>query len=387
MKKRFLSALLLSVHLLLPRFNAAAQPHALSRLDSFFAAQAARQQLFGNVLITQDNTVIYKTCSGFRDIDNNVPNSDSSAFAVASISKVITATAILQLKEKGLLKLDDKLTDYFADFPFAGITIRHLLTHTSGLPSYELFDSIASARPDKVFVNEDIPDALKRWSKPLAKPGEDWYYSGMNYCLLALIIEKISKLNLQDYFKKYIFEPAGMDHSSLENYFITADDKNKVINYEPAFTHSTKLFDVNNIPTYKRMLYNYGGFLGQGGLVTTVGDMAKFDRAWFSGKLIGPASIEESLTSVKLKNGVAAAATNTFDGKGMGSCGLGWSICAHPLLGKLVWYEGIRPGIKTLYLHATATNQTVIILGNTGNNANLIAMAVYSLKLINGHLQ
>ena len=365
-------------------FCARAQESIVHQLDSFYTSEYGLGKLMGNVLIIQDDSVIYKKSFGYQDIERNIPNSDSSAFGMASVTKIFTATAILQLHEKKLLGLDDDYVKYFPDFPFPDITIRQLLSHTSGLPAYELFlDSLTGALPEKIFGNEDVIPALKVWHKPLHNaPGEGWHYSSMNYCLLALLVEKLSGMPLNDYFSKYIFGPAGMQHSYSANYLTRRDNPQRTINYAPVSSLSPGLKDVNKIPREKAIVYNCGGFTGQGGLVTTIADMAGFDKAYFSGKLISYASMDEAMTPVLLKNG-RPAISGTLLGKGFAGYGLGWFVGIHPMLGRVVWHTGGRPGIMAIYVHDIPNNQAVLILENEQNKGKIDVMAANSLYMTN----
>ena len=137
-----------------------------------------------------------------------MPNTSTTPFNLASISKVITSTAILQLFERRKLTLDDPVQKHLPGFPFPAIRIRHLLTHTSGLPNLELYEDIVARYPDSVIDNYAILPALQIWKKPLPfAPGEKWQYCNTNYDILALIIEKASGLSYPQYLHKNIFRP------------------------------------------------------------------------------------------------------------------------------------------------------------------------------------
>jgi CubicO group peptidase (beta-lactamase class C family) len=352
-------------------------------LDSLYTSEAKTQQLMGNVFVADHGITVYKKSFGYQDIEKQVPNSDSSAFAMASVTKIFTATAIMQLKEKGSLQLNDAFAKYYPGFPYPGITIKQLLAHTSGLPAYELFDSLANALPDSIFGNKDVIPALKLWHKPLHEgAGEVMYYSSMNYCLLALLVEKLSGLSLQDYFSKYIFEPAGMQHSYLENIRTVRSNINRTINYETPAS-SSQLEDVYKIRGGRKVVYNYGGFIGQGGLITTTEDMTRFDKAYFSGKLISQASIEEATTPTKDDDGKPIV-SSTLLGRGFAGYGLGWFVGVHPLLGKIVWHTGGRPGITTIYVHAINKKESIFIFENVRSKARLEPLALTTLEIING---
>lgn len=354
-----------------------------SKMDSVCNAQFAEGLLMGNLLVAEQGRIVYQRSFGFRDMANRLPNTPASAFALASISKAFTATAVLQLKEKGKLGLDDLFIKYFPDFPFPGITIRHLLTHTSGLPEYELFDTLVEKEPRRIFTNRDVIPALKVWSRGLYfKPGDGWSYSSMNYCLLALLVEKLSEETLQDYLAKYIFKPAGMDHTYLENLLIKKDNPDRTVNYESPTYYAPGLVAVDSVADDHQMIFNLGGFSGQGGLTSTTEDLLRFDNAFFSGKLISAGDQEEALTPVKLNNGQIAHARDSLGDLSDSGYGLGWFILNDSTKGKIVWHDGGRPGISTMHLHNLRTDKTVILLENAQEDPHALAVCAY--HLLNG---
>lgn len=358
------------------------QQSIISMVDSFCTAQAAQGKLMGDVLIATGDNNIYNKSFGYRDIEHNQPNTDSSLFAIGGITNTFTATAILQLKEKHLLKLDDRFAKYFPDFPFHDVTIRQLLSHTSGLPAYELLDSQTKVSPGRIFFNEDIIPALKRWHHTLDDAGLGWHYSAMNYSLLALLIEKLSDMKLADYFRQHIFEPAGMNHSYLENYPAPQPNNNRTINYQPLSANSPQLVNVDSIPGEHRMVYNWRGLTGSGGVVTTTGDMSAFDEAYFSGKLISRESIDEAITPTKLINGRPAVAGTLF-GQGVAGYGLGWNVGMSPAVGGIVWHASQKSGIAAMYAHVRGRNQTIIILENMRGTTRVESITATVLNLVN----
>ena len=190
-------------------------------LDSYFLALSQNQEFNGNILFAENGGIIYQKSFGYADFKKKIKNTDSTLINVASISKNFTAIAVLQLKEKGKLRLDDTFIKYFPEFPYPEITIKHLLSHTSGLPDNEaLLDSIISKNPGKIITNVDIIPALILYKKAKElrfKTGEKkWGYSNIGYSLLALLIEKVSKQLFDVYLRKEIFIPAGMAHTYLQ---------------------------------------------------------------------------------------------------------------------------------------------------------------------------
>jgi len=352
------------------------------KMDSVFSWQAKQGMLMGNLLVADKGKIIYQRSFGFQNLEQKQLNTDSSAFALASIAKIFTATAVLQLKEKGRLKLDEPFQQYFPDFIYPDITIRQLLNHTSGLPEYELFDSLAKLSPDKIFGNQDILPALRVWPKALYfTPGTSWRYSSMNFCLLALLIEKLSGVTLQQYFSSHIFGPAGMKQSYVDNLITSRPNKYRTNNYQSLPLKDT-LVNVNNLSSEHQMIYNYGGFSGQGSLTSTAKDLLLFDRAFFSYRLLSKKSVEEALTPALLTNGTKANAGG-FGGYGASYYGLGWFIAKDTTGGLTVYHPGGRPGVGTVYAHNMSTGQAVILLGNI-SSGEVTASAASAMRMLNG---
>lgn len=360
--------------------NGTAQNIVPDRLDSFFNSVYYYKEINGNVLIARDGNIVYKHSFGYADFNSKKLINDSSGFTLSSISKVFTAAAILQLRDKGKLQLDDFFVKYFPGFPYPDITIRHLLSHTSGLPDYELYEEQIHAHPDKIFTNKDILPSLKMWNKPLRfKPGEAWNYSNTNFCLLALLVEKLSGLEFQKYLYKYIFTPSKMFHTYFASDSKYAMDNNRVHNYEYPFLYSFKLQNVDSMKQYRWRLYNASGFAGQGNIITTAGDMMRFDNALYSGKILKSSSLDEAFAPTKLNNGKNC---NADIGIGKASYGLGWFIQDDTTMGKIVWHTGGQPGGISIFLRNITKKQTVIMFDNAFHKS-LFTNAFNAMAILN----
>jgi len=158
------------------------------KFDSLFSAQ---KDFSGVVFVTENGKTIYHKAFGYREFANQIPLQTSDIFELASVTKQFTAMVIMMLKEKGKLNYDD-LAEKYVDVPYKGITIRHLLTHTSGLPDYQdVMDKYWDK--SKVAGNADAIDYLNKYAPPkLFEPGEKYTYSNTGYLLLASIAEKAS---------------------------------------------------------------------------------------------------------------------------------------------------------------------------------------------------
>lgn len=350
------------------------------RLDSFFQSVHKYGQINGSVLVADKGNIIYEKSFGFADFENEIPNSNNTGFMLASISKVFTSTAVLQLRDKGKFKLDDPLVKYFTNFPYHGITIRNLLSHTSGLPDYQLYEEQIDKNPYKVFTNKDLLPSLKIWTKQLSfKPGEKWEYSNTNFCLLALLVEKVSGITFQQYVQRYIFAPAKMSSTYFSRNPAKADKSNRAINYEYPFLFSDRLQNVDSLKKYRWRTYNASGFVGQGNVIATASDMLRFDNALYSGKLLKRSTLNEAFTPAKLSDGEN---TNATIGIGKASYGLGWFIFADTSSGKIVWHTGGQPGALSIFIRNITKRQTVIMFDNTFNRS-IYGNGVTALAILN----
>lgn len=350
------------------------------QLDSFFNLLNNYHQINGNVLVAENGSILYKKSFGFASFENKVPNNENTRFTLGSVSKVFTSVAILQLKDKGKLKLDDPVIKYFSDFPYVDITIRNLLSHTSGLPDYDLYREQIEKNPNKIFSNTDVLPALEMWKKPLSsKPSEKWAYSNTNFFLLALLVEKLSGLDFQKYLRKFIFTPAKMNNTYFLTDSLRLKDNNRASNYEYPFLFSLTYQNVDSLKKYRWRLYNAGGFIGQGNIITTPDDLLKFDNILYSGKILKPSTLEEAFAPTKLKNGENASANI---GLGKASYGLGWFIFEDTAAGKIVWHTGGVPGGLSIFLRNIIKRQTVIAFDNAFNRG-LYENGINAMNILN----
>lgn len=186
-----------------------------------FVQDACEKDLFtGTWLYAENGEIVSKGAVGFCDEECSLPIHEDSIFDIGSISKHITASAVMLLRRQGLIDLDDEITRFFPGIPYKGITVRHLLTHTSGLPDYMAWVIRTAMKEDTVPDNDVIIRFLtESGEKKLFAPGEDWSYCNTGYCLLAEIVAKVSGMPFPEFLKKNIFEPAGMSSTSLVHRF------------------------------------------------------------------------------------------------------------------------------------------------------------------------
>jgi CubicO group peptidase (beta-lactamase class C family) len=349
------------------------------RLDSLFSSLNEFNFIHGNVLVAEKGTILYKHSFGFRNIESQTKNDDSTAFELASLSKVFTAVAVMQLYEKRKLKLDDPVIKYLAGFPYPEITIRQLLSHTSGLPDFQIFDSLYKQDPERIMTNADIIPALRSFGKPALQPGEKWNYSSPGIGLLALIVEKISKMSFSQYLTKNIFRPASMQHTYINLFAKPVQDSRRAIPYTHPTYFAPDLALADTMRSGQHFLHVSGGVEGPGLLVSTAEDLLRFDQMLYSGKILKQSSITEMYTPVKLNDGTYAKAPH-YPGQAL--FGLGWFIIEDSSMGKIVFHSGYKTGTSTILLRNLLNRQTVILLDN-GNSASLSVSGVNAMRLLN----
>jgi len=337
---------------------------AEKQIDQFVSGEAKYFRFNGNVLVADKGKVIYQKSFGLADFDTKRPLNDSSVFELASVSKQFTATAILLLKDKGRLKLTDSLRQYFPELPYSNITIRHMLTHTSGLPDY--FDlMIEKWDKSKIAFNNDMIAFLAKEKPPvLFTPGTEWEYSNTAFAILASIVEKISGQTYKDYMAENIFQPLGMTHTRIYN--TRRSLKDTIANYAYGFVYDDSLNKYilpDSLPDLSFVIY-MDGIQGDGIVNSTTTDLLKWDRAVKNHTLLK----EETQNEMLKEQSVSDTANKSYYGFGIG---------LHPTeLGYMISHSGGWPGYTTFLARNIDKDQTYIILSNNNSASPAICTAL-----------
>ncbi len=243
------------------------------RIGAYLQAQADSGAFSGVVLAARDGQVLFQGGFGMADADRGVPNTPQTIFRLGSITKQFTAMAILLLAADGKLSLEDPACRYLDNCPpaWAPITIRHLLTHTSGLPNYTDFDDFDAtegqpATPTQLIARfRDLPLNFA--------PGTDYSYCNSGYVLLGAIIERVSGESYESFLTRRIFGPLGMEHTGYDHDPLGISGR--AIGYVTPGDRAAPL-DLTTL-------------FAAGALSSTVGDLLKWDRALAAGRLLPPA--------------------------------------------------------------------------------------------------
>lgn len=269
----------------------------IERIRERVAEAVAAEEFSGSVLITQGGTTLLEESHGFAHRGFGIPNSAAMRYDVASITKLLTAVAVLQLVEQGKLGLDDRITELIdLDGTAIGqtVTLQHLLTHSSGIADDA--DEEADEEYELLFVDtpnyrfRETADQLPHFvhKEPMFAPGADSRYNNGGFILLGLAIEAVSGLTFHDYVRQHVFERARMNDSD----FLALDG----INHNLA-EHYKRIEDEDGGVTWRKNIYAYPP-IGDpaGGVNVTARDLERFLRALAAGKLLGPEFTEAMLT-------------------------------------------------------------------------------------------
>ena len=315
----------------------------------------------GTWLYTEDGEIVSKGALGFLDPEDKLPIREDSIFQLASISKTFTAAAVVLVMRQGLLRPEDEITKFFPEIPYPGVTVRHLLNHTSGIPDYfddaDWFINIWKEE-NRVPGNDEILRFLcETKAKPYFAPGEGLHYSNTGFNLLALLVERLSGVPYEEFLQKNIFDPAGMtsthcchirrDGIPFDNYAqATVIENDKYV----ADVDSEENGDVTA----------FDGLNGDDYVYTNIYDMLRWDKALREGKVLTPEEQQLMYTPGKLNNGEDAV-YDEDDGLGYG---FGWGVGHEENFGLIVSHSGGMPGVSTWLERFIDADRVLIILSN-----------------------
>ncbi|WP_176420304.1 serine hydrolase domain-containing protein [Lutibacter flavus] len=273
-----------------------------------------------------ENCGTYVSGAGFTNKADQKRINSNTLGRIASITKPMTAIAIMQLHEKGILDLDTPIQTYLKEFPKKAkgdITIRHLLKHTSGISHYSSKWDALSFTHYPTLVN--AMDAFKD-KELLFEPGTQYMYSSYGYAVLGAIIEKVSQMSYGKYMKKYIWDIAGMSNTSLE------EDKQKYSNNSRGYLKIKSTY-IKSPKTDLSIIYSAGG------VQSTAKDLLKFGEAVLHNKLIKSTTLEMMIN----------ATDELAPAIGDDPYGFGWAVYDDPKYGKIIQHGGTQPGTSAFF--------------------------------------
>jgi D-alanyl-D-alanine carboxypeptidase len=295
-------------------------------------------KFMGSVLVARNGETVFRKSYGWANAEWEVPNVPEAKYRLGSITKQFTAVAILQLVEQGKLKLDDPINKYLPNPPasWEAVTIEHLLTHTSGIPSYTGLPGFFEKRISAPLTPIEIADLSR--DLPLEfKPGEKFAYNNTGYVLLGYIVNKVTGVPYIDYLRAHVLDPAGMKDTGYDSF-------SEVIPRR-ATGYSGSVANLRN-SRYIDMSLPYSA----GALYSTVEDLRKWDQVLYTNKLLTPESMKRMFTP------------------GKDNYGFGWFIDklgTHPRIG----HGGGIPGFNSMIARYPEEKLLVVVLSNLETDA------------------
>ena len=344
----------------------ALQPKAFSQagqIDKYVKGEMQKSHIPGiSVAVVHQGNVIFKQQYGLANVELSVPVTANSSFRIASLTKPITAIAVMMLAENGKISLDSTLSHYLPELPlqWSTVTVRQALSHTSGIADY--FES-----PDWSWRNswrldlthQEFIDMTAK-TPVLFKPGTDMKYSGTGFYLLGMLIEKLSGSSYQEYLDQHIFKPLKMNFTRRDT--VEGIIPNRVSGYTFA-DGSLKNAE------YTSETWGYS----EGGIITTASDLAKLDSALYTDKLLKHSSIEQMWTPSLLSNGKKGVIGDNGAGK-PNYYGLGWFISYYNNH-RIILHTGNKPGFSCAFFRFIDDNLTVIVLSNLSSPSPVYEIA------------
>ena len=321
-----------------------------TKVDEYMNAAMAVNGFSGSILVAQNGEPVVNKGYGMANIELAVPNTSQTVFRLGSVTKQFTAMAIMILQERGKLRVSDPVCQYLTDCPAAWqpLTIRHLLTHTSGIPNYTNFPDFArmAVLPTS---SADMIGMLR--DKPLEfAPGEKFAYSNSGYYVLGMIIERVSGKTYADFLQANIFTPLAMNHTGYDN--------SSTILRNRAAGYARQAGETVNA-AYMDMTIPFAA----GALYSTTEDLLRWDQALYKDTLVAQKSLDEMFTPDK------------------GGYAYGWSI-GKRFDRQVIAHGGGIYGFATEIARFPADRVTVIVLSNVegaaaGPIANDLAAVVF----------
>jgi serine beta-lactamase-like protein LACTB, mitochondrial len=345
---------------------AAAQDHSLStekraQIEKAVSAFMAANSVPGvSVAVVQNGQPVWSAGFGMADLEDSAPAISSTLYRLGSISKSITAVAILQLYERGKLDLDAPVQKYCPAFPQkdSPITSRQLLAHLSGIRHYN-DDGKGDVPADSARHFTTMEESLQLFASDplLSKPGTQFHYSTYGYTLLGCVLEGAASQKYVDFVRENVFHPAAMEHTQSDDFFA-------IVPHRTRWYHRDKTGAVHNAGVLDSS-YKIPG----GGLISSADDMANFEAALLAGKLVKPATQEMMWTPQQ-----------TADGKPT-TYALGWGVGDHFGL-HLIGHDGGQQGTSTAILLAPQKSAAIVVLANMDQlNANHLAESLLKITL------
>ena len=327
------------------------------KADSLIRAHLEKSNSIGMVAGFSKGKERWTLSEGMADQEEGQPISATTKIRIASVIKMVTATAIMQLVEDGKVELDEKISSYLSDLPshLSSITVRHLLNHSAGIRGY---NSQKERRNFKQYPTLQDAFSIFRDDALEGTPGQQYSYSTYGYVVLGLVVEQASGQDFESYIQTKILKPLGMENTGIERYNALPDPMSEVY-------HKNSKGKVR-----KEKRSNISDRIPGGGFYSTVDDMLTFGQALMSGKLISKSSFQQMITDSGLK-------------KEGNPYGLGMFLYGeNPTYGNVVGHGGAQLGASTQLMLLPDIGAVTFVASNTsatGQDVFLLSVRYFEL--------
>jgi CubicO group peptidase (beta-lactamase class C family) len=312
-------------------------------IDRYFAPLVATNNFYGTVYVVSGDDVLADKGYGSASIELGVPNASASVFQIASVSKPFTAAAVMLLAQRGLVDLQAPLANILPDYPNGNrLTLHHLLLHTSGIPDI----NVQPVYAELSHAHRTPADLVAAFAHlPLQfEPGARFQYSNSNYNLLALVIERVSKMTYGEFVRREILEPLNLRHTGHPDRAETIVP-NSANGYLP----------IDRSGLARAPWIDWTAKTGNGSLYSTAEDLARWVRGFFHGGLLNPETLALATTPRLSNIGIDSM---------RGDLSYVWSI-GRLLDRKKVWFAGRSPGFSAAVSYFPEADLAIVVLSNT----------------------
>jgi CubicO group peptidase (beta-lactamase class C family) len=335
------------------------------QLDSLFEKLHRNEGLNGVVLYAEKGRLIYEKAFGYEDPQRKRgPLNPSSLFELASVSKQFTATAVLMLYEQGLVDLDTDIRQYIKEWPYIGVTVRHLLTHRSGMPRYEYVADEFWPDKSKPLTNERMIRLFaSHRPTPYFPPGNGFNYCNTNYALLASIVERVSGLPFDVYMRERLFGPARMYKAGI--YRMPSEEQLVEFRQDVVPGYDVRRRGLQRVPE------DYlNGVMGDKIMHATARDLYQFHVALGNGILLKPETLQLAYSPGSPKRRISD------------NYGFGWRIKAGA--DSTVYHYGWWKGFRTYFLRDLKNDRVMIVLTNksSGPGSNYYWRVIEDMRVV-----
>jgi len=322
------------------RIKKAEYRHLYRSVSAYYETGLGRSGFNGAFLVAKKGEIVYEKYNGNWNVRSGQKIDSLTSFHLASVSKTFTGMAVLKLWEEGKLGLNDEVSAHLAGFPFAGVTVKTLLDHRSGLPNYVYFMEQLGWDKKKTITNADVLQYMiaNKAKLNVGSPDKHFTYCNTNYALLALIVEQVSGKPFPQFLQETFFTPLNMAHT----FVFSMDQADKVL---PSFNYKNQ----------KEAFTYLDGVYGDKNVYSTVRDMLKWDQALTVGNLFKASTLDSAYTGYSNEK------------PGIKNYGLGWRMYNYPNDKKIIYHNGWWHGNNTFFNRLIQDSATIIVLGNRFN--------------------